>query len=220
MSMFGNILSEMGAAGSAHVRKIGLQIIPSFHLEQYASLQLRKTIAANLAKNGNFLYGQVGFCAEGEIVTGQTGKPARTGQFNHPSLETAVLHIVFTGTTSLAAGSPRLFCPVPLLVIGFACVVIHYSLDVEVATLDPSNRKAPTLEAKAYGSHYTTYMDSLRAFSLSHPDDCIALQKHLWDKGRVAAGIPLNAVDNYVSFDNEESLEDFVRTMAAAYDSY
>ncbi|KAF8529846.1 hypothetical protein JB92DRAFT_3106540 [Gautieria morchelliformis] len=146
----------------------------------------------------------------------QQYKPARTGQFNHPSLETAVLHIAFTAATSLAAASSHSFCPVPLPVIGFACVAIHYSLDVEVATLDPSNRgKAPTLEAKAYGSHYTTYMDSLRVFSLSHPDDCIALQKRLWDN--VAAGIPLNAVDNYVSFDDEESLEDFTRTMAAVH---
>ncbi|KAF8519078.1 hypothetical protein JB92DRAFT_3095025 [Gautieria morchelliformis] len=106
----------------------------------------------------------------------------------------AILHITFTGTTSLAAASPRSFCPVSLPVIGFACVVIHYSLDVEVATLDPFSRgKAPTLEAKAYGSHYTTYMDSL------------------------PVGIPLNAVDNYVSFDDEESLEDFARTMAAVH---
>ncbi|KAF8489614.1 hypothetical protein JB92DRAFT_2836029 [Gautieria morchelliformis] len=152
--------------GSAHVRKIGLQIIPSFHLGQYASLQLRKTIAANLAKNGNFLYEQVGFCTEGEIVTGQMGKPARTAQLNHPSLETAILHITFTRTTSLASASPRAFRPIPLPVIGFACVAIHYSLDAEVAILDPSNHgKAPTLEVKAYGSHYTTYMDSLCAFS-------------------------------------------------------
>ncbi|KAF8492695.1 hypothetical protein JB92DRAFT_3236564 [Gautieria morchelliformis] len=130
----------------------------------------------------------------------------------------AILHITFTGTTLLAAASPHLFCPVPLPVIGFACVAIHYSLYVEVATLDPSNRgKAPTLEAMTYGSHYTTYMDSLCTFSLSHPDDCITLQKHLWDKGRVTAGIPLNAVDNYVSFDDEESLEDFAHTMASVH---
>ncbi|KAF8490765.1 hypothetical protein JB92DRAFT_3128713 [Gautieria morchelliformis] len=219
------ITTQWTADAWSHAQEIcnTVTIIPANeHVRQYkwaqlAHLQLRKTIAANLAKNSNFLYRQVGFCAEGEIVTGQMGKLARTGRFNHPSLETAVLHIMFTGTTSLAAASPHLFCPVPLPVIGFACVAIHYSLDVDVPTLDPSNRKAPTLEAKVYGSHYTTYMDSLHVFSSSHPDNCITLQKRLWDKDRVAAGIPLNAVDNYVSFDNEESLEDFVCTMVAVH---
>ncbi|KAF8488576.1 hypothetical protein JB92DRAFT_2836267 [Gautieria morchelliformis] len=115
------ITTQWTAEAWSHAQEIcnTSTIIPANeHVQQY----LRKMIAANLAKNSNLLYGQVGFCTEGEIVTGQMGKQARTGRFNHPSLEMAVLHIAFTGTTLLAAASPHSFCPVPLPVIGFACV--------------------------------------------------------------------------------------------------
>ncbi|KAF8589396.1 hypothetical protein K439DRAFT_1612826 [Ramaria rubella] len=102
-------------------------------------------------------------------------------------------------------------CP-PLPLIAFSCVTIHYAL--EVKTL-PNGAACPQLDCRTYNAHYTIYMDSLRAFTVSHADESLAVQKFLWNSGRIHTSIPLEAISNDISFDESLSEEEFEQLMGA-----
>ncbi|KAF8590231.1 hypothetical protein K439DRAFT_1612212 [Ramaria rubella] len=146
-------------------------------------------VTANLAKNANFVFEKVGIATSGDIIMTPSGKPMRTGQFKHACVEKAILHIAFRDKQAAVATAPRAFCPVPLTLIVFSCVVIHYAL--EVKTL-PNGTARPQLDCKTYNVHYTTYTDSLNFFGI------------------------LATISNDVSFDESLSEEEFERLIAAS----
>ncbi|KAF8577920.1 hypothetical protein K439DRAFT_1531144 [Ramaria rubella] len=189
------------------------EVLPTFNLTTlYPVDEIQQQVAANLAKNANFVFEKVSIAASGDIMMTPSGKPMRIGQFKHTCVKKAILHIVFRDKQAAAAIAPHTFCPVPLPLIAFGCVAIHYALEVETL---PNGAAHPQLDCRTYNVHYTTYMDSLRAFAVSHADESLAVQNFLWNSGHIHTSIPLEAISNDVSFDESLSEEEFEQLMAA-----
>ncbi|KAF8592076.1 hypothetical protein K439DRAFT_1610900 [Ramaria rubella] len=194
--------------------RIAAAVLPTFNLTSlYPIDEIRWKVTANLAKNANFVFEKVSITASGDIMMMPSGKPMRTGQFKHACVEKAILQIVFQDKRTAAATAPCTFCPVPLTLIVFGCVTIHYALEVETL---PNGAARPQLDCKTYNAHYTTYTDSLQAFAVSHPDESLVVQKFLWNSGHIHVSIPLEAISNDVSFDESLSEEEFEWLMAAS----
>ncbi|KAF8575117.1 hypothetical protein K439DRAFT_1623829 [Ramaria rubella] len=189
------------------VTRVVPEVLLTFNLTTlYPVDEIRRQVAANLAKNTNFVFEKVSITTSSDIMMTPSGKPMRTGQFKHACVEKAILHIAFRDKQAAAAIAPHAFCPVPLPLIAFGCVAIHYALEVETL---PNGAARPQLDWRTYNTHYTTYMDSLRAFTVSHADESLAVQNFLWNSGRIHASIPLEAISNDVSFDESLSEEEF-----------
>ncbi|KAF8576872.1 hypothetical protein K439DRAFT_1622508 [Ramaria rubella] len=155
------------------------------------------------------VFEKVGIATSGDIMMMPSGKPMSTGQFKHACVKKAILHIAFRDKWAAVATAPCAFCPIPLTLVAFGCVVIHYALEVKTLLNG-------TAHCKTYNVHYTTYMDSLQAFTVSHPDESLAVQKYLWNSGCVHVSIPLEAISNDVLFDESLSEEEFEWLMAAS----
>ncbi|KAF8590811.1 hypothetical protein K439DRAFT_1165940 [Ramaria rubella] len=195
------------------VTRVVPEVLPTFNLTTlYPVDEIQRQVAVNLAKNTNFVFEKVGIAASGDIMMMPSGKPMRTGQFKHACVEKAILHIKFQDKRAAAAIAPHAFCPVPLPLIAFGCVAIHYALEVETL---PNGAARPQLDCRTYNMHYTTYIDSLRAFTVSHADESLAVQKFLWNSGCIHASIPLEAIGNDILFDESLSEEEFEWLMAA-----
>ncbi|KAF8581743.1 hypothetical protein K439DRAFT_1618796 [Ramaria rubella] len=147
---------------------------------------------------------KVSIATSGNIMMTPSGKPMRTEQFKHACVEK---------TSGQLQPQPHAHFASSPSHSSFGCVAIHYALEVETL---PNGTARPWLDFKTYNMHYTTYMDSLQAFAVSHLDESLAVQKFLWNSGRVHASIPLEAIGNDVSFDESLSEEEFEWLMAAS----
>ncbi|KAF8577510.1 hypothetical protein K439DRAFT_552159 [Ramaria rubella] len=78
------------------VTRVVPEVLPTFNLTTlYPVDEIRWQVAANLAKNANFVFEKVGIAASGDIMMMPSGKPMRMGQFKHACVEKAILHIAF-----------------------------------------------------------------------------------------------------------------------------
>ncbi|KAF8573801.1 hypothetical protein K439DRAFT_1624802 [Ramaria rubella] len=155
------------------------EVLPTFNLTSlYPIDEIQWKVTANLAKNTNFVFEKVSITISSDIMMTPSGihtfslinsltdlfiwfqKPMRTGQ--------------------VAAVATALDTFFPITLIMFGCVAIHYVLEVEIL---PNGTAHPQRDCKTYNVHYTTYMDSLQAFTVSHPDESLAVQKFLWNSG-------------------------------------
>ncbi|KAF8581918.1 hypothetical protein K439DRAFT_1618666 [Ramaria rubella] len=175
-------------------------------LQLYPVDEIQWQVAANVAKNTNFVFEKVSIAASSDIMMMPSGKPMRTGQFKHACVEKVILHIAFRDKWAAVAVAPCTFCPVPLPLIAFGCVTIHYALEVETLLNGAARLQ---LDCRTYNVHYTMYMDSLEKVSLKFwPNKAACLLI-------IHASIPLEAISNDISFDESLSEEEFEQLMAA-----
>ncbi|KAF8579175.1 hypothetical protein K439DRAFT_1525718 [Ramaria rubella] len=167
------------------------EVLPMFNLTTlYPVDEIRRQVATNPAKNANFVFEKVGITTSGDIMMTPSGVYKQAA----------------------VAIAPHAFCPVPLPLIAFSCVAIHYALEVKTLL---NSAARPQLDCRTYNAHYTTYMDSLQAFTVSHADESLAVKNFLWNSGCIHTSIPLEAIGNVILFDESLSEEEFEWLMAA-----
>ncbi|KAF8489047.1 hypothetical protein BU17DRAFT_104286 [Hysterangium stoloniferum] len=180
-------------------------IIGTFNLHEHKELNVRLNVIQTLSSNAVFIYEKVRLTNEGRQKLSPQGKPMRSGEWHHPCIKKAMMHIVFKNRNSHGAQHPDIFQSMPLETIAFCCIAIKHALDYEASHVESlilgraTDDTSFAFDGRVYDQSYRAYMKSLQEFQRNHYSYCSTLQEKLW----IAGSNKLN-----LSLQNNHSIED------------
>ncbi|KAF8509305.1 hypothetical protein BU17DRAFT_70478 [Hysterangium stoloniferum] len=189
-----NIISYLCRNARSHrntlAKGVRDDIIGTFNLHEHKELNVRLNVIQTLSSNAVFIYEK---------------KPMRSGEWHHPCIKKAMMHIVFKNRNSHGAQHPDIFQSMPLETIAFCCIAIKHALDYEASHVESlilgraTDNTSFAFDGRVYDQSYRAYMKSLQEFQRNHYSYCSTLQEKLW----IAGSNKLN-----LSLQNDHSIED------------
>ncbi|KAF8523862.1 hypothetical protein BU17DRAFT_85270 [Hysterangium stoloniferum] len=204
-----NIISYLCRNARSHrntlAKGVRDDIIGTFNLHEHKELNVRLNVIQTLSSNAVFIYEKVRLTNEGRQKLSPQGKPMRSGEWHHPCIKKAMMHIVFKNRNSHGAQHPDIFQSMPLETIAFCCIAIKHALDYEASHVESlilgraTDDTSFAFDGRVYDQSYRAYMKSLQEFQRNHYSYCSTLQEKLW----IAGSNKLN-----LSLQNNHSIED------------